>query len=333
MATCDRAAATWRFSRVGSCLACSAALISIVACGGSERSPTAPSTLTVTEVTVAGPATLTAIAEGAQFTATSRFSDGSTQDQTKTAAWASSDPKVVSVNASGVVTAVAGGRANVQATFRGVTGLRQVEVAFAPPTPNTDVSGRIENPETVADLIAYNQNIFIGFSTPVEGVIQRSTGIISRWELPIPVYVDPSIGGTNVAEALAYWQSVTGLSFTLLGVNAEPRIVVRAAPAEELNIAIGSGFVYRTYSDNRAQLGVVKIRTDFANCSSQCSGLYRHELGHAIGIFGHVAGGALMASPQVGTDASMREINMLVQLYRLPHGARIEPDGTWRVVR
>jgi hypothetical protein len=40
-----------------------------------------------------------------------------------------------------------------------------------------------------------------------------------------------------------------------------------------------------------------------------------------------------MASPPVGTDASSREINMLVQLYRLPHGAHINPDGTWSVVR
>ena len=195
------------------------------------------------------------------------------------------------------------------------------------------VSGRIENLETVADLITYNQNINIGFSTPGEGLIQRSTGIITRWELPIPVFIDSSIGGSNVAEALAYWQSVTGLSFANLGANAEPRILIRAATAEELNISIGLGLVYRTYPNNRALLGVVKIRTDFADCSSQCSGLYRHELGHAIGIFGHIAGGALMASPPVGTDASRREINMLVQLYRLPHGASIEPDGTWRVVR
>ena len=97
-------------------------------------------------------------------------------------------------------------------------------------------------------------------------------------------------------------------------------------------MSAGLGLVYRTYANNRAQLGVVKIRTDFANCSSNCPILYRHEVGHAIGIFGHVAGGALMASPQTGINASSREINMLVQLYRLPHGTHIEPDGTWRVV-
>src|SRR5262249_2046937 len=154
---------------------------------------------------------------------------------------------------------------------------------------------------------------------PGEGRITRTKGVISRWELPIPIYVDSSIRAANVEEAVRYWESAAGLSFNRVRANATPRLTVRAATAGELNIAIGLGLVYRTYGNNRAQLGVVKIRTDYADCSANCSDLYRHELGHAIGIFGHVAGGALMAAPQVGTDASEREINMLIQLYRLPH--------------
>jgi hypothetical protein len=199
------------------------------------------------------------------------------------------------------------------------------------PLPTGEGSGRIENPDTAADLVTYNQAATIGLSIPVEGVIQRASGLITRWELPIPVYVDPSIVGNCASEALAYWQSVTGLTFMLVGADAEPRITVRAAGSDELNIAIGSGLVYRTYPNNRARLGVVKILTNNATCSPP-SALFRHELGHAIGIFGHPPGG-LMSAPMVGTSASQREINMLVQLYRLPHGARIEPDGTWRVVQ
>ena len=199
------------------------------------------------------------------------------------------------------------------------------------PLPNGDVSGRIESLDTAADLITYNQAVNVGLSIPVEGAIQRSTGIITRWELPIPVYVDPSISGNCVGEALAYWQSVTGLPFVLLGADAEPRIMVRAAGSDELNIALGSGLVYRTYPNNRARLGVVRILTSNASCSPP-SALFRHELGHAIGISGHPPGG-LMSAPMVGTTASQREINMLVQLYRLPHGTHIEADGTWRVVQ
>ena len=46
-----------------------------------------------------------------------------------------------------------------------------------------------------------------------------------------------------------------------------------------------------------------------------------------------MAGGGLMAAPQTGPEASAREINMLVELYKLPHGAQIKPDGRWAVVR
>jgi hypothetical protein len=147
------------------------------------------------------------------------------------------------------------------------------------PMPTGAVSGRIENLDTAADLITYNQAANVGLSIPVEGAIQRTTGIITRWELPIPVYVDPSITGNCVGEALAYWQSVTGLSYVLVGADAEQRITVRAAGSDELNLAIGSGLLYRTYPNNRARLGVVRILTSNATCSAP-SALFRHELGH-----------------------------------------------------
>src|SRR4029453_18730176 len=199
------------------------------------------------------------------------------------------------------------------------------------PLPTGATSGRIENPETVADLITYNQAANVGLSTPVEGVIQRTQGIITRWELPIPVYVAPSIVGDCAAEAMNYWQSVTGLPFAVSGADAEPRITVRAAGSDELNLSAGSGFVYRTYDNNRARLAVVKILTSSATCTPP-STLFRHELGHAIGIFRHRTA-RLVRYPIGGTTASQREINHLQQLYRLPHGTRIEPDGAWRVVQ
>ena len=55
------------------------------------------------------------------------------------------------------------------------------------PMPTGAVSGRIENPDTVADLITYNQAANVGLSIPVEGAIQRTTGIITRWEINLLV--------------------------------------------------------------------------------------------------------------------------------------------------
>jgi hypothetical protein len=199
------------------------------------------------------------------------------------------------------------------------------------PVPTGDRSGRIESADVAADLITYNQAVNVGLSLPVEGAIERMKDIITRWELPIPVYVDPSIVGNCAQDALDYWQSATGLTFALVAANAEPRIVIRAAGPDELNVSGGSGLVYRTYPDNRARLGVVKILTREATCSAP-SALFRHEIGHAIGIFGHPPGG-LMSSPLIGTTASQREINILTGLYRLPHGTQIAADGTWTVVR
>jgi hypothetical protein len=199
------------------------------------------------------------------------------------------------------------------------------------PVPTGATSGRVENAETVADLITYNQAERVGLSLQPEGVIDRATGIITRWELPVPVYVDPSITGDCVSEAMAYWQSVTGISYVFVNGDAEARITVRAAGSDELNVSSGLGLVYRTYPNNRAKLGVVKILTSAARCSAP-SALFRHELGHAIGIFGHPPGG-LMASPMIGSTATQRDINLLTQLYRLPHGTTINADGSWSVVQ
>lgn len=205
------------------------------------------------------------------------------------------------------------------------------------PAPATTVSGRITDPGIVADLIAFNQDRSVGLSLPVEGPIQRMTGVITRWEPPIPVYVDPSITSTGVADAMAYWQSAVGLSFGLVGSDADARIVVRAASSAELPASEGSGVVYRTYPNNRAQLAVVRIATARADCSPAvspaCAALYRHEFGHVIGIFDHIPGTGIMSPTGASLNASPRELALLQQLYRLPHGARVEPDGSWSVVR
>ena len=98
-------------------------------------------------------------------------------------------------------------------TAAGPTAPTPTAAGLPVPLPTGDASGRIESLDTAADLITYNQAANIGFSIPVEGAIQRSPGILTRWELPIPVYVAPSISGNCAEEALAYWQSVTGLPF------------------------------------------------------------------------------------------------------------------------
>lgn len=303
----------------------SVAALSSAHCGGSSPSaPTSPVPPTVSQITLSGPTRLTSIGQRAQFTASVRLSNGTTEDQTNASQWTSSDTSVFAVSATGLVTAPGGGRADLRAVFQGMNGTTQVEVVPGPPTAEGNTAGRVDDPTTVADLLTYHQNALSGASA-------RRPGIIARWELPIPVYVDSSASTRNVESALAYWRAVTGLSSVIVGANAEPRILVRAG-TDGLGSTLGRGLVDATFPDNRARSGLVVIRTDVAQCDiaqTSCAVLYQHEIGHAIGLFDHVAGGGLMSG---GTRASLREINMLVELYRLPHRTRIEADGTWRVV-
>jgi len=75
--------------------------------------------VTVTAVSVSG---AVGLGGSAQFNATARFSDGTSQDVTSQSSWFSSDATVASVTAGGVVTGVAAGTATISATYAGVTG-------------------------------------------------------------------------------------------------------------------------------------------------------------------------------------------------------------------
>jgi hypothetical protein len=68
-----------------------------------------------------------------QFTATANFSNGSNQNVTNDATWQSSNPAVATISASGLVTTVGSGEADVQATYQNTTGKLHIAVA-GPPT-------------------------------------------------------------------------------------------------------------------------------------------------------------------------------------------------------
>jgi trimeric autotransporter adhesin len=96
-----------------------AAAITVVACGGDT--PSKPSA-TVLSVEVAGQETFTAIGQTIQFTASASMSDGAKQDVTRTATWASTNASVISVSGTGLATAVAGGAADISATYMAAAG-------------------------------------------------------------------------------------------------------------------------------------------------------------------------------------------------------------------
>jgi len=101
------------------------AAIVLAACGGSSQSPD------LTLITINGVPTAAMTPEqSAQLTATATYSDGTTKDLTATVAWNSTDASVLTVAASGVITAMAAGQASVIATVAGASGLATVQVAL-----------------------------------------------------------------------------------------------------------------------------------------------------------------------------------------------------------
>lgn len=89
----------------------------------------------------------------AQFEATATLTNGASRTVTTQATWASSSQNIATVTASGMVTAVATGTADITATYQGVTGSLRVTIAATPPPPapsGFSVSGTIKDASTSA---------------------------------------------------------------------------------------------------------------------------------------------------------------------------------------
>ena len=178
--------------------------------------------------------------------------------------------------------------------------------------------------QTASDVITYNQDN-INLSS------YRRLGIIAKWDLPVPVYVDPSIDKRNVDEAL--WQNFleTGISYVLIDQDETPRVLFRAGTDGLGGVALARGGVDGVYPNNRAKSGLVVIHPNYAQYDPNFLFIYRHEFRHALGFFGHLRLEGLISviTPLI----AQRENNVLKALYfQMPHGARVEADGSWRVM-
>jgi hypothetical protein len=93
--------------------------------GALHLSVTRPS---VVAVTIGGAPS--ASSSSFQLTATARLSDGSTQDVTRSATWASSNAQVASVSSGGYVTILGSGDVDLTATYQSVGGAAHVSVSL-----------------------------------------------------------------------------------------------------------------------------------------------------------------------------------------------------------
>ncbi len=302
-----------------------------VACGGS---PTAPSTSSTSSaptqtLTVSGPQGILIPGETVQLQAIEHYYPAGNQaDRTPTAMWRSSNTVIAIVSSEGLVTATAPGAADISATFENLTTTTGIRVA----TSHALFSGQID-PDVAADIIAYNQN--------PGGSFNRYPGIINRFDLPIRVYVDPAFArafADCAQRAITAWQAGTGLPVTYIDQDAEPRVRWIVQP-----IADGHPYtrVESVNLDNSYRSVVVVLPTGMAprpdlpgNCPDPVLDTATHEFGHGQGIIQHPPWGGVMEYRETWTglrQPNAREFRMITELYKLPLGAHVNPDGSWVV--
>lgn len=137
-----------------------------------------------------------------------------------------------------------------------------------------------------------------------------------------------------VIAALDYWRATTGVTYQMVMADTLPRLLIRSGNDGLAPWGGGRSLIDGTFPENNsASSGLVVFEPgggSYCNDAEdfRCRFLYRHELGHALGIFENTDDG-LMGG--LTATLSYREERMMVALYSLPLGARVEVDGTWQV--
>ena len=205
--TCDT---TFTPTSAGTVTVHATALTTATATAALTVSPAAP---TLTAVDVAPSAAHLAKGTTQQLTATARYSDGSTHDVTTTATW-SSDDAAVTVNATGLATAVAIGRANVTASFDGQSGTATVDVT--PPAL------------TIIDVTPATAEIVIGATQPFQATGHYTDGTTADITSSVAWSTDAqshlTVGANGVATGVSAGSSA--VVATLSGSTASASLTV-----------------------------------------------------------------------------------------------------------
>jgi hypothetical protein len=133
-----------------------------------KSSPAAPTPVaTLQSVAVSGSLSFANKNQTSQLTATATMSDGTTQNVTSTATWASSSGSVASVSSGGLLTALGNGTSYVSATYQGKTGAVVATVAMSATLDINSVFRRLCSPSRAEAQVILSEtsgNIGISFT-------------------------------------------------------------------------------------------------------------------------------------------------------------------------
>jgi hypothetical protein len=174
-------------------------------------------TLVSLAVTPANPTNLVGTTQ--QFAATGTYSDGSTQNLTSQAAWASSKTTVATINASGLATAVSAGTATISAGLAGVTN----SITFTVKAPPTLTSIAV-TPANSTNLVGATPQ-FTATGTYSDGSMQNLTSQAAWVSSKISV---ATISSSGLATAVS--AGTTTISAGLAGVTNSTTFTVKAPP-------------------------------------------------------------------------------------------------------
>lgn len=198
-------------------------------------------------------------------------------------------------------------------------------------------------PQIVELIKNFDAKHLAGKNTPdyYSLVTQESNGerlIWPEWQIPIPVYIgltDPrqAVFIQNIYQGFDTWSAVTNrtLRFREVGYPDQAKILItlRQGPLMDPNASIGhanfnSASLYQEDPMRALKVSIVINTGDpdndlpLENRREQVSKLVLHELGHAIGIWGHSKDPTdIMYTHPIVSRLSQRDINTVRKLYKI----------------
>ena len=138
-----------------------------------------------------------------------------------------------------------------------------------------------------------------------------------RWDSnTIKVHTD---GIPGAESAINRWAGPVNFNF----VNAPPSDGVSISYTSSGSYCGATTYYY--YNSGRLYRAVIRIATDQAMCRGGLDNTLTHEMGHALGFFGHTTDGTLM-DPDGGNGEITRQVrNFMTLLYASPYGTDINP--------